>query len=120
MDMNSQEIRLRILKLLYEKDEEKPNASVRFDTIKSDLGLEDEHIRSNIKYLEDKGYIEISKRIHYRYHLVKISSDGKDIIENKSLLKNEFPSIQIIVQKGKINIANQGSQNTSVEIDNNE
>ena len=117
--MNNQEIRFRILKLLYDNEEEQPSEFVGPDKLE-ELGLEHNKLLANVTYLEEKGYIELFKGFGAHFNGARITAYGKDLVEDESSLRQEFPTVQFIIQHGQVNIANQNSQNiqTTVNITN--
>ncbi len=84
--MENKKIRRRILEILYAKDEENPGDSIERKFLKKELGVSDNKLDSNISYLIEKGYIESGT-----LSSVRITSDGKDLVENKEEFNSMFP-----------------------------
>lgn len=92
--MDNQEIRRKILEYLYQKDEDRPQNLISRDELIKFLGVEGKKIDSNVLYLEEKGYVRLEKYLGSLFGDARITSYGKDLVENPEHFNNEFP-IQI-------------------------
>ncbi len=88
--MENKEIRKRILEILYAEDEERPASFINRDFLKEKIGIPDNKLDSNVLYLEEKGYIELLKVMGSIFLSAKITSYGKDLVENKEEFNSMF------------------------------
>jgi len=89
--MDNKEIRRNILEYLYQMDEENPQNLISKEEIISFLGVEGKKIDSNIIYLEEKGYVKLEKYIGALFGHARITSYGKDLVENPEEFNSKFP-----------------------------
>jgi len=90
--MEKDEIRRKILEALYSEDEKRPGSYVDRALIKERLdNIENNLLDSSISYLEGKGYILLLKSLGSHFTHANITTDGKDIVENRGLLNKTFP-----------------------------
>lgn len=114
--MNPQENRLKILKYLYEKDEQRPRSYIGKEELITTLGLDSTSTDSAVLYLEEKGYIKLLKSLGALFNSAQITAYGKDLVEDEPSLRKQFPAVQFIIQNGHINVSNQNSDNNQVHI----
>lgn len=90
--MNNIEIRRRILEKLYNAEQKKPDNIIPSDKLCQELGISNEDIGSNIKYLHQKHFIEAHQLATRHYSaLLNITHDGIDIIEDENEFNRKFP-----------------------------
>jgi hypothetical protein len=90
--MANTEIRRRILELLYERFTDHPYNRVTHKEFKEmfDIGLKELHF--NIIYLEEKGYVELSKPLEGSIFVgARITPRGVDLVEDEYELNVLFP-----------------------------
>jgi len=107
--MENREIRRKILEILYEEDEEKPGNIIMRNFLKDKLGLPDNKIDSNIRYLGEKGYIRYQGSIGQIFVTAQITSEGKDLVEDESEFNKMFPSVTIISDNKGVIIGDRSS-----------
>ncbi len=93
------EIRYSILTILYKKAEKTPSdATVSREQLGEILGVEDNKIDFNLKYLEQKKLIDRPQLFQGSYKLsARITADGIDIIEHKEENKKQFPFLSATI-----------------------
>ena len=114
--MNPQENRLKILKYLYEKDEQHPRSYVGKEELINNLQLDSTSTDSAVLYLEEKGYIKLLKSLGALFNSAQITAYGKDLVEDEPSLRKQFPAVQFVIQNGHINVSNQNSNSNQINI----
>lgn len=97
--INHNEIRHRILEILYKFAQESPESfGMHKDAIQQLLKIPEKKTFFNILYLEQKGLIEVSTVIG-GWVSARITAFGIDVVENKERYGEEFPFIQTTIQE---------------------
>jgi len=89
--MENKEIRRKILEILYKKDEETFRQYIDRDELKDDFSIDYQKLDSNVLNLRDKGFLEILTASHVYFLGARITTKGKNLIENESELNNQSP-----------------------------
>ncbi len=118
--MNNDEIRRKILEILYEKDKEEPFRFMSRNLLKEKLNVEDNKLDSNVLYLKEKNLIILGKEHTQTKPFIRaiITAKGKDLVENKEEFNSMFPIniTQNIISNGiGAAIGNNNSINISIE-----
>ena len=108
--MNNQEVRFNILKKLYEKERNSPGRGTSSADLLKELSISENDLSFNIRYLEDKYWVKLTKFLGGNF-IANITSEGIDLVENDSGLKQAFPTLNFVIQNGQVNMANQNSSN---------
>src|SRR3989338_97302 len=106
--MNNQEVRFNILKKLYEKEINSPGRGTSSADLLKELSIPEKDLDFNIRYLEDKYWVKLIKFLGGNF-IANLTSEGIDLVENDSGLKQAFPTLNFVIQNGQVNIANQNS-----------
>jgi Mn-dependent DtxR family transcriptional regulator len=112
--MTNQEIRFKILKLLYGKEKKSPRRGLGDSDLMEELGISKEELNFNINYLEEKGWVRLDKT--FGGFTANITAEGIDLVEDENGLKSAFPKLNLIIQNGQVNIANQESSNNITNV----
>ena len=93
--MKDKGIRITILKFLKSEYDESPHNSYNGEIILKNLGLEEKELIRNIKYLEEKGLIDVQWFLGGNF-IAKINSYGIDSIEENEIQEqdDEYPFIK--------------------------
>ena len=91
-------LRRCILETLYKNFMEVPYASVEFNQLLEDCGVDDKDLNWNLVYLEKSGLIELRRADSYLQVAlsVALTANGIDLVEDRKALNNKFPSGCII------------------------
>ncbi len=97
--MNNEEIRIKILKLLYAFYRDNPLNFLKAEVLINELGQEEQDIPGHLNYLLDAGYIE-GKRFktfegHGYVERVKITPKGINVVEPPSRLSVQQKNVLI-------------------------
>ncbi len=112
--LDNNQIRRKILQILYDYEIENPGGLTPSGIVKKHLQVEDKIIDFNLNYLENKGYLKLT-RLHGSLPLSRITSGGIDIVEDNNQLDEKFPLIhQTIVHNSPGTVID--SQNVSINI----
>jgi len=112
--MDNQEIRRKILELLYEHALEN-STEMSDDLLNQELDIEFNKLNFNIDYLEKEGYISVQRFLGEDY-LVEIESKGINLVETPEKFDSLFPIVnitQIYNSKGVV----VGSDNVEINLD---
>ena len=98
--INHDEIRHRILEILYEFEQENPLivGGLSRDKMKEILHISEEKMDFNMVYLEQKGLLTLFKGIGTWFH-ARITAFGIDVIGDKEKFSEQFPFIQTNIQE---------------------
>lgn len=98
--VNNDEIRHRILKILYKFEQENPIivGGLTRDRMKELLQVSENDMDFNTKYLGEKGLLTLFRGIGTWFH-ARITAFGIDVIENKEKFTEEFPFMQTTIQE---------------------
>jgi len=116
------EVRYRILQILYDYYHENPTGvgfsrKPMFDL----LNVQENLMDANMLYLEEKRLVRIHGSMAYAWNWAKIKAFGIDVIENKEKYKNRFPFINVQQIHGDVygNVVQAGGDShvTIVQID---
>lgn len=78
-----QEIRTNVLKVLYVFAKNNPWGMMDRSEVKSKVGIEDDKILDfNMFYLEEKGFVKLTKFMGVAWALAQITSAGVDFVES--------------------------------------
>lgn len=98
--MNNDQIRRRILEVLYKRFMEDPDEPTSRDEMLDSLSdLEPQQVDSNVIYLEKSGYLEAEHTIGAAWYSAKILPKGVDLVEDKTrfdVVFNPTSNVQII------------------------
>ncbi len=72
---------IKILKILYELEEQEPGIPLSSDNLKLQLNMTYPELLSNFKYLNTEGYIEL-KEFYGEEFEAKITNHGREIVKN--------------------------------------
>lgn len=86
--MDNNEIRRKILEVLYDQEMNNPKIIPK-GILKKKSGIEYNKLDPNINYLEDKGYIQVTRAMG-GYYATKITAKGIDYIENNEEVKSNI------------------------------
>ncbi|MDH4210202.1 MAG: transcriptional regulator [candidate division WOR-3 bacterium] len=90
--MNNNEIRRKILQILYESFTEHPYNRVTPKEFKDTLNISLKELHFNIIYLEEKGYVELSKPLEGSVFVgARITPRGVDLVEDECEFNVHFP-----------------------------
>ncbi|MEO0137038.1 MAG: hypothetical protein ABIL39_08085 [candidate division WOR-3 bacterium] len=90
--MTNIEIRRKILEMAYEKFKEHPYYRITPREFKEALNIDLKTLNFNIVYLEEKGYIELTKPLEGSLFVgARITSKGIDLIEDEYQFDITFP-----------------------------
>ena len=89
MDINDRTIRMKILQLLKNNFDNTPHSNVTKETLEKELKLDQNVLIRNIKYLEEKGVIDVTKFLGGDF-FTKINSYGIDFVEQESEKKRDI------------------------------
>ena len=99
MPVKHDEIRHRILKILYIMAQENPESlGLDKETINKILDVPEKTIFFNMQYLAEKGLISLFKGIGTWFH-ARITAFGIDVVEDKEKYGEQFPFIQTTIQE---------------------
>ncbi len=112
--MDNNQIRRKILKSLYEVERNTPGMDIYSPEIKQKLGIDDTKLNFNINYLENEGYIDVSRYADGEFD-AKIKSSGINLVEDNLRFNKLFPSINftqnivqnstgVVIGSGKVNV----------------
>lgn len=98
--MNNDQVRRRILEVLYKRFMEDPHRPVSRDEMLAELSdLEPKFVDSNTVYLEKSGYLESEHAIGSAWYSAKILPRGVDLVEDKTRFNvtfNPTSNVQVI------------------------
>jgi len=81
--MENKEIRIRILRMLYDSHFNSPGTYVGREKIKEKLRVNDNILDANMIYLEQAGLVELLKTLGSVFAMAKITNLGIDEIEKE-------------------------------------
>lgn len=112
-----EEIRLRILEILYKHAENQPsNPWLERENLKKDLNVNYKILDFNILYLEEKGLLSIARVINLPFARSKITAYGIDVIERKENYAEELPFLKFYIQQIRGNVYGQVVQAVDSEV----
>ncbi|MBZ2164502.1 hypothetical protein [Methanobacterium spitsbergense] len=85
------EIRKKILEILYEKDRENFRQYIDREELQEKLHIDFNELDSDVINLKDKGLLEIITASHVYFLAARITTYGKDLVENENELINQSP-----------------------------
>ncbi|MDI6737230.1 MAG: hypothetical protein QME12_01815 [Nanoarchaeota archaeon] len=113
--MENKAIRRRILEYLYQKDEDNPSYPISRDELKLYMNIPDNKLDSNVLYLEEKGYLKLSRGLGSLFFSAEITAFGKDLIENPEDFNAIFPlTLNIITNSSNIAIGDNNVQTSTL------
>ncbi len=90
--MTNQELRRKILQMLYTRFTEHPYHRITPKEFTENLGVTQRTLDFNIIYLEEKGYVELQKPLEGSIFVgARITPKGIDLVEDKDQLNSLFP-----------------------------
>ena len=102
---SNDEIRLQILKLLHDHEQENPGEfgperDTMLKSLQDKLGSDvtEKQMDFNMLYLEEKNLVKLLKTIGLLWNNSNITSYGTDVIEHKERYVNQFPFITVQIQ----------------------
>ncbi|MGP8023864.1 MAG: hypothetical protein ACLQG5_06225 [Methanobacterium sp.] len=118
-NLDDNQIRRKILEILYDYEIENPRDDVESIELNKKLGVGvlDKEVEFNINYLENKGFVDVTGR-HFEGFEVKITHKGIDLVENNEEFNNLFPQINLtqnIIQNSKGVVINSNHVNMSID-----
>jgi len=97
--INHDEIRHRILEILYKFAQENPDSvGLRKVALQQILKIPEKKLFFNISYLNEKGLVRASIGVGNWFH-ARITAFGIDVVENKEKYGEQFPFIQTNIQE---------------------
>jgi len=108
--MTNQEIRRKILELLYNEYQIHPYLTVSAKDLLYKIGITKQELFTNIVYLEEKGYVELQKALGTPFISARISVYGIELVEDESEFNIKFRIRQNIthIEGDMIGVVSQG------------
>ena len=98
--INHDEIRHRILRILYEFEQENPTrGGMTRDEVKKILQIPEKQMDFNIHYLDQKGLVELHLSGSKYWYSVRITAFGIDVITDKEKFSDQFPFMNVPIQE---------------------
>jgi len=96
--MLNEKIRKAILEYYYEYWQKKPDAWASCEQLAEELGISNEQLGANLRYLHDKGLLKALKTLEpYERWLYKITDLGIDAVENPHKFNQSIPFINLFL-----------------------
>lgn len=100
--LSNDEIRLAILKLLHDEDQEDAFSSIDKKKIMETLQISDKQADFNIRHLSNKKLVKLFwAKFSFEWR-AKITIEGIDVVEHKEKYSDQFPFMQVTVQTQNI------------------